>query len=348
MKSCGGPNDHLKNVVMKVTPDPPVKGGTLTIQASGTLDEAEGAFNSNVDLNITALGIVHVGVKGGVPMTISPGAVAGPFSLTVGPFSLPSNIPGSAVVKGQVHVTNAKNEPIMCIDLDLDVPAMDDKETSVAPQIALTESVEAPALTTISSCGKATDHIPDFNVASSSGVITMTGTLDEAVTKASIDLDVSLKVLVISLPLKMTIPLTVSEGLIKKGAIKATVGPSTIAVSPDVKATIKGTVKMNDGNSEEITCLNVDTVVAADDTALTVKDDCQYYRKVQDPACGDICLPSQIGVCPRSIVVSTGGLEAGKCADKGYTVDKGEQDQEAGPCGTLKIELWAKADDIIV
>ena len=171
MKSCGGPNDHLKNVVMKVTPDPPVKGGTLTIQASGTLDEAEGGFNSNVDLNITALGIVNVGVKGGVPMTISPGTVAGPFSLTVGPFSLPSNIPGSAVVKGQVHVTNAKNEPIMCIDLDLDVPAMDDKETSVAPQIALTESVEAPALTTISSCGKATDHIPDFNVASSSGVI---------------------------------------------------------------------------------------------------------------------------------------------------------------------------------
>merc|ERR1712000_170218 len=79
--------------------------------------------------------------------------------------------------------------------------------------------------------------------------------------------------------------------------------------------------------------------------SLTVKDDCQYYRKVQDPSCGDICLPSQIGVCPRSIVVSTGGLEAGKCADKGYTVDKGEQDQEAGPCGTLKIELWAKADD---
>ena len=176
----------------------------------------------------------------------------------------------------------------------------------------------------------------------------MTGTLDEAVTKASIDLDVSLKVLIISLPLKMTIPLAVSDGLIKKGAIRATVGPSSIAVSPDVKATIKGTLKINDGNAEEITCLNVDTVVAADDAALTVKDDCEYYRKVQDPNCGDICLPAKIGVCPRSIVVSTGGLEAGKCADKGYTVDKGEQDQKAGPCGTLKIEKWAKADNIIV
>merc|ERR1712070_22341 len=117
--------------------------------------------------------------------------------------------------------------------------------------------------TSISSCGKATDHIPDFKVASSGGVITMSGTLDESVTKASIDLDVSLKVLVISLPLKMTIPLAVSDGLITKGTIKSTVGPSTIAVSPDVKATVQGTMKISDGNGEEITCLNVDTVVAS-------------------------------------------------------------------------------------
>jgi hypothetical protein len=229
----------------------------LTIEASGTLDEAETTFTSNVDLNIKALGIVSASVKGGVPMSISPGAVAGPFSLTVGPFSLPSNVPGSAVVTGQVHVTNGKGEPIMCIDLDLNVPGADDEQALVVPQ------EEAPAVSTISSCGKSTDHIPDFQIASSGGVITMSGTLDEAVTKASIDLDVSLKVLIITVPLKMSIPLAVSDGLIQKGAIKSTVGPSTIAVSPNVKATAKGTVKINDGNGEEITCLNVDTVVAS-------------------------------------------------------------------------------------
>lgn len=256
VKSCGGLNDHLKNVVIKLTPDPPVQGGTMTIEASGTLDEVEGAFNSRVDLKIQALGVVKVSVNGSVPMSISPGAVKGPFSMTIGPFSLPSGIPGYAVVKGQVHVTNAKNEPIMCIDMDLNVPGMDNEET------ALTSRVETPALETIASCGKSTDHIPDFTIAASGGVTTMTGTLDEAVTKASIDLDVQLKVLIISLPLKMTIPLAVSDGLINTGAIKATIGPSTIAVSPDVKATVKGTVKMNDGNGEEITCLNIDTVVA--------------------------------------------------------------------------------------
>lgn len=256
VKSCGGPNDHLKNPVIKLTPDPPVKGGSLTIQASGTLDEAEGTFSSNVDLSIKALGIITATVKGGVPMTISPGAVAGPFSLTVGPLTLPSNVPGSAVVKGQVHVTNGKNEPIMCIELDLTVGGTETEEAPAVPQL------EAPAVDAVSSCGKATDHIPDFQIASSGGVTTMTGTLDEAVTKASVDLDVSLHVLIINVPLKMTIPLAVSEGLIKKGAIKSTIGPSTIAVSPDVKATVKGTMKINDGNNQEIACLGLDSSVA--------------------------------------------------------------------------------------
>jgi len=256
VKSCGGPNDHLKNPVIKLTPDPPVKGGTLTIEASGTLDEVEEGFNSNVNLSIQALGIVKVGVQGSVPMTITPGAVKGPFSLKVGPFSLPGNIPGSAVVKGQVHVTNSKNEPIMCIDLDLNVGGTDNEVAQ------LTSEADDPSLTSVSSCGKATDHIPDFQIASSGGVVSMSGTLDEALTAASIDVDVSLKVLVISVPLKLTIPLTVSEGLINKGAIKSTVGPSTIAITPAVKATVKGTVKMNDGNGEEITCVNVDSSLA--------------------------------------------------------------------------------------
>merc|ERR1712087_935836 len=157
---------------------------------------------------------------------------------------------------GQVHVTNSKNEPIMCIDLDLSVGGTDNEEAQIA------SSDNDPALTSVSSCGKATDHIPDFQIASSGGVVSMSGTLDEAVTAASIAVDVTLKVLVISGPLKLIILLIVSDGLINKGAIKSTVGPSTVKVSPAIKATVKGTMKMNDGNGEEITCINVDSVVA--------------------------------------------------------------------------------------
>jgi hypothetical protein len=258
VKSCGGPNDHLKNPIIKLTPDPIVRGGTLSIEASGTLDEVITDFNSNVDLNIQALGIVHASVKGGVPLSISPGAVKGPFSLTVGPFTLPSNVPGNAVVKGQVHVVNGKNEPVMCIDLDLNVPGTENEE-ALAPM-----KVDSPTLTAITSCGKPTDHIPDIKIKTSGGVMTMTGTLDEAVTKASIDLDVSLKVLFVKVPLKLSIPFATSPGLINKGAIKTTIGPSTIKISPNVKATLKGTVTMNDGKGEEIVCLNVDAVVAGD------------------------------------------------------------------------------------
>merc|ERR1712007_250998 len=145
----------------------------------------------------------------------------------------------------------------MCIEMDLNVPG---SATEEAAALVVAQE-ESPSLETISSCGKTTDHIPDFKIANAGGVVTMTGTLDEALTKASVDLDVSVKVLFISVPLKMTIPLEVSDGLISKGAIKSTVGPSTIEVSPDVKATLKGTMKISDGNAEEVTCINVDTVV---------------------------------------------------------------------------------------
>merc|ERR1712178_585863 len=36
-------------------------------------------------------------------------------------------------------------------------------------------------------------------------------------------------------------------------------------------------------------------------------------------------------------------MGAGMRKDAGYTVDKGEQDTKAGPCGTLKIEKWTKS-----
>jgi hypothetical protein len=283
VKSCGGPNDHLKNPVIKLTPDPPVKGGALTIEVTGMLDEVEGDFRQHVDIEIVALGFVHASVKGDVPLTISPGAVAGPFSATVGPFSIPSNVPGSLSVKGQAHVVNAKNEPIMCIDLDLNVPGADDVEAPDLTALAswataltanadhVSAQMETPTLTALpQSCGKPTDHLSDLKITNSGGVYSVAGTLDEAVTKATIDLDASLRVLFISIPFKMSIPLSLSNGLVKKGAYKSTVGPSSIVISPNVKFHLKGTMKVKDGNGEEITCLNVGRAVAADDTHILV------------------------------------------------------------------------------
>jgi len=257
VKNCGGPNDHLKNPAIKLKGNP-VKGGTLTIEVTGTLDKAEGDFISNVDLRLELLSKA-ITVKGGLPMTISPGAVAGPFAATIGPISLPTKIPGSFAVTGQVHMVNAKKEPIMCLDLDINVPGAGNDE---APAPA---AVETPPLTAVTSCSKPTDHLHKFKMVHSGGVINMTGTLDEATTKAAIDLDVMMRVLWISAPFKMGIAVQASNGLLEKGPAKITIGPSTIVVSPNIKTTMKGTMKISDGSGQEITCLNVDTVVAATD-----------------------------------------------------------------------------------
>lgn len=71
--------------------------------------------------------------------------------------------------------------------------------------------------------------------------------------------------------------------------------------------------------------------------------DCVTYRKIVDVTCADSCLDDTVGICPRDLVVKSGGLEAGSCNDAGFSVDKGPTTQSAGPCGTLNFEQWAKS-----
>lgn len=73
--------------------------------------------------------------------------------------------------------------------------------------------------------------------------------------------------------------------------------------------------------------------------------DCANYRKVTSGDCADACLASTIGICPRSIVVSAGGLDSGLCKDLDYTVADGSTDQKAGPCGTLHFNKYKHAEN---
>lgn len=86
--------------------------------------------------------------------------------------------------------------------------------------------------------------------------------------------------------------------------------------------------------------LRLSIALVATSSALA---DCDFYRKVQDGICANACLPATVGICPRAVIVKAGGLDAGKCADVGYTVDKGTVSQPAGPCGTLEFNQYAKA-----
>merc|ERR1719231_1489926 len=89
VKSCGGPNDKLKNAVFSVSPDPIDKSKPLTITGTGTLSEALAGGKLNVDLDVKALGIINEPVKTAATFTLSPGFVAGDQKVVIGPFTLP-------------------------------------------------------------------------------------------------------------------------------------------------------------------------------------------------------------------------------------------------------------------
>merc|ERR1719379_353439 len=81
-------------------------------------------------------------------------------------------------------------------------------------------------------------------------------------------------------------------------------------------------------------------------TAL--KGHCKTYHKIvkhgKHGECGDACLPSKLGKCPRSIVASRGKLTAGSCKGAGYTTDTGKtQLITAASCGTFTIKEWTNA-----
>eukprot|EP00746_Dinoflagellata_sp_MGD_P147063 gnl/MRDRNA2_/MRDRNA2_79450_c0_seq1.p1 gnl/MRDRNA2_/MRDRNA2_79450_c0~~gnl/MRDRNA2_/MRDRNA2_79450_c0_seq1.p1 ORF type:complete len:394 (+),score=65.29 gnl/MRDRNA2_/MRDRNA2_79450_c0_seq1:98-1279(+) len=296
--NCGGSNYHMQNVVMKITPDPPVKGQPLTLSFSGTLDEDFGAGSADVDLQIKALGIIDQQVKQSAPFSIAPAFKKGPQSVTVGPFSLPSNIPGAAVIKGTVKLVNDKSEPVSCSTLNLDLPAMESS---------------APAETPIDgiSCGQPSDHLKNVNISSSGGVLTVSGSLDEAITKMTVNVDLKIHE-IFSIPVKLSVPITLSPGL-PSGAFKLTGGPSKPG---DVEVTarglsVTGTVKVDDANDQEVCCINVGSSDALS-TPLTnpthygdPKTGCESDEQavqVQGIS-GDFCSPPCKGIssCPTDV-----------------------------------------------
>jgi len=88
-------------------------------------------------------------------------------------------------------------------------------------------------------------------------------------------------------------------------------------------------------------------VVEASHVKEEAPEDCTTYRKVTDGECADDCLLSKIGICPVSLVVKTGGLEAGACKDISFTQADGTMDEQAGPCGKLTFNKWKKPVTVV-
>jgi hypothetical protein len=79
------------------------------------------------------------------------------------------------------------------------------------------------------------------------------------------------------------------------------------------------------------------------DGLIFTGEECDMYRHVENGDCADACIPTLLNFCPRPLIVGAGKLEAGLCAEVGYSVENGEFVQKAGPCGILTFSKYLEA-----
>eukprot|EP00930_Biecheleria_cincta_P038752 TRINITY_DN2662_c0_g1_i1.p1 TRINITY_DN2662_c0_g1~~TRINITY_DN2662_c0_g1_i1.p1 ORF type:complete len:294 (-),score=48.33 TRINITY_DN2662_c0_g1_i1:82-963(-) len=251
VSTCGSSGDHLSDVKITLSPDPIAKGKPFTIDLSGNLDASLSEMNADVDLTVKALGIIDKAIKVSSPLSISPGLVAGAQSISIGPLTLP-NLPGDIDFAGTIKITNSKKEPVACMKLNLNVPAESDR--AAEPSAEVDASTRG---TKVSICSTPSDHLHNIAVSSAAGVTTITGTLDEEVTKFVANLDLKVHVSFISHAIKMAVPISYSPGLVK-GDLKITAGPAQKTLQhSNVDVDVTGTIKIDDGASQELVCLSL-------------------------------------------------------------------------------------------
>ena len=67
---------------------------------------------------------------------------------------------------------------------------------------------------------------------------------------------------------------------------------------------------------------------------------CENDRRIEDGTGAEACISGFVGICPRSLVVAAGGLQAGIRSGAGYTTIGADMDQQAGPCGTITFKTY--------
>lgn len=261
VSSCGGPTDHLSNVKIAISPDPISRGTPFTFTMTGTLDEDLVGGSLAVDLELKALGIIDKAVKKTITYSLSPGLRKGDQKIVVGPIQLPSE-PGAASITGQVHLTNTKGEPVSCVNLNLQVPAMAAAALEAEPLEPVAMVAAFPGPVSASLCAKPTDHLKNVHSSTSGAQTTLTATLDEDLTTITANLDLSIHALFVHLPLKLSIPVSYSPGFQKADwtIVSSETGAEAALAAPPVSVT--GQVVVNDGKNEEVTCVSLDETAA--------------------------------------------------------------------------------------
>jgi len=129
--NCGGPQDHLSNVVISLVPDPIASSAPFTLTVSGVLDEDHVGGTLNVDLDVKALEVINEAVQKQIKYTISPCIPKGDVKIVIGPVTLPAE-PAGATVMGKVILTDTQGHAVACVALDLSIPALEEARQQVA------------------------------------------------------------------------------------------------------------------------------------------------------------------------------------------------------------------------
>ena len=177
--------------------------------------------------------------------------------MSVGPLQLPSAA-STADITGTVKISESDGE-IMCIQF-----ADSSSSNSFLRGVQIDESFfEGEVLgdgPVASSCGTSSDHLSNVQVVKNGSTTTVSGSLDESLASITTDVDLTVKASFIKVPIKMTVPASLSPA-IPQGDLKATFTPvssdETTLEAPAISVTVNGEVKANDGNGQEIACLKL-------------------------------------------------------------------------------------------
>jgi C1A family cysteine protease len=116
--NCGSSSDHLKNMQVTITPDPPQKGAPVKIALTGTLDEAVTAGSVDVKVSVMGINVIKKTYDLCTKYVKCPLA-KGPLNLEIQQ-KIPSNVPAGKY-DAVATVTDQSSAEVACVDVKIDV-----------------------------------------------------------------------------------------------------------------------------------------------------------------------------------------------------------------------------------
>jgi hypothetical protein len=254
--SCNTDGAHLTNMVVTVSPDPPVVGQEVTFTIEGTLDKTIQSGSASISVKAGPITFpLTVPFQSNADPIGSPNT---PMKAVLGPFTYPNlNVPLIKTTTGKIEIVDENAEQVSCMEFSL--PAY----SATAPP--------SPQFLDIDCSDSSSWHMKNlqFDVEPPTiqkGVpftVNTKGDTDEEISsgKAAVNVDLSL------FKLGLEIPFSISPSTPAITGGDMTIGPLTmpkIPLIPDAK----GSIKLSEQNAETLACFNFDLPVMAEAIAV--------------------------------------------------------------------------------